>query len=387
MGRSLAISLAIGFLLFRPSCLFADEPDDEVVDVPALVAKLGEGDDRTRESTAEKLATVVDERIEEPVRKRLEIEKDFHVRLALHYALAAQGDREALRPLLESLKRTGHLGVVYLHAVTQEDFEWNLEKWQEWFDETSSEQYKAFIVNRWKRKPMMDEWSKFAGLYHKQFFDKSLREDDPFTAKDAKALEELPTAKAWKLYETALEELQSNGNRKQASKLFRQVASEFSNTYYAEESKELADLLDKMIKEDESFTPPANVEGLPLKDRITYHIHMLRDVVAYQFVQPGECNVLDDGFVLLGEEPKKNAAMALRDIGEPAIPYLIEILNDRRPIRGVGYWRNFRPTREWSFAIRMPLRRSCRKFDRTVSMSLEPQVPTFQQSGPETVKS
>jgi hypothetical protein len=40
-----------------------------------------------------------------------------------------------------------------------------------------------------------------------------------------------------------------------------------------------------------------------------------------------------------------NAAIALWEIGEPAIPYLIDILGDRRPIRGVGYWRDFRPNR------------------------------------------
>ena len=40
-----------------------------------------------------------------------------------------------------------------------------------------------------------------------------------------------------------------------------------------------------------------------------------------------------------------NAADALREIGEPAVPFLIELLEDRRPIRGVGYWRNFRPDR------------------------------------------
>ena len=50
---------------------------------------------------------------------------------------------------------------------------------------------------------------------------------------------------------------------------------------------------------------------------------------------------------ILGKPDKRpyDAAIALREIGEPAIPYLIEILEDRRPIRGVGYWRNFRPSR------------------------------------------
>ncbi|MBC7853066.1 MAG: hypothetical protein IAF94_06495, partial [Pirellulaceae bacterium] len=35
----------------------------------------------------------------------------------------------------------------------------------------------------------------------------------------------------------------------------------------------------------------------------------------------------------------------LRSLGQAAIPALLDLLEDRRPIRGVGYWRDFHPTR------------------------------------------
>jgi hypothetical protein len=42
---------------------------------------------------------------------------------------------------------------------------------------------------------------------------------------------------------------------------------------------------------------------------------------------------------------RSNAAVGLRDIGRPAIPRLINLLRDRRPIRAVGFWRVFHPSR------------------------------------------
>ena len=106
-----------------------------------------------------------------------------------------------------------------------------------------------------------------------------------------------------------------------------------------------------MVAEEKEFNKPENANDLDLESKIKFHIHNLRDVVAYQFSQPGYCHVFG-GFTFpteggLGDSDKRpyDAAVALREIGEPAIPYLIEILEDRRPIRGVGYWRNFRPSR------------------------------------------
>jgi hypothetical protein len=52
--------------------------------------------------------------------------------------------------------------------------------------------------------------------------------------------------------------------------------------------------------------------------------------------------VLSESFIL---EERKNSAMELRSLGQAAIPARLDLLEDRRPIRAVGYWRDFHPTR------------------------------------------
>src|SRR5438067_1846639 len=64
--------------------------------VPDLVTKLNEQNPEDRKSAAEELAKCKGEGIAAALRKRVAIEKDFHVRLALHYAMAFHGDRQAL---------------------------------------------------------------------------------------------------------------------------------------------------------------------------------------------------------------------------------------------------------------------------------------------------
>ena len=325
--------------------------------IQKAIDQLDDANSRVRSDAAEVLAET--EKLDDvsSVRTCLKTESDFHVKLALNYAIASQGDKSCIKPLIKSLGNKGHLGYVYLNRVTGRDYGWNAEEYQSWFDRTSDKEFKAFIDERWRRKPMREEYSEFSSLYSKQYFGsmKSDNKDSIFgdmqlSDAEKKKLETLPTAKAWSIFQTALTELQENGNRKEAARHFRIVATEYRNTYYADDSRELADLLDKMVAEETKFKKPKNVDDLDLESKIKFHIHNLRDVVAYQFSQPGYCHVFG-GFSLppeiLGKPDKRpyDAAIALREIGEPAIPYLIEILEDRRPIRGIGYWRNFRPSR------------------------------------------
>ncbi|MFM7926121.1 MAG: hypothetical protein ACKO9Q_00280 [Pirellula sp.] len=102
-------------------------------------------------------------------------------------------------------------------------------------------------------------------------------------------------------------------------------------------------MLEKMVAEDAEYTPPIDIASLEIDQQIDFHIHNLRDVVAHQFSQPGYCRVLSQ--LPLSDDEHYNAAGSLRDIGKPAIPRLISLLDDRRPIRAVGYWRDFHPTR------------------------------------------
>ena len=186
----------------------------------------------------------------------------------------------------------------------------------------------------------MQEYSRFAGLYSARFFSS---ERDEVTDQEKQDLKNLPTAKAWSIFERAIVALQEDGDRAEAARLFHRIVKEFPETYYADDSLELARELDKMIEEDNKYRPPDNIATLSLDQQIAFHIHNLRDVVAYQFMQPGHCLIV--GQTRLPDAAPYNAAYAIRDLGEPAVPYLIELLNDRRPIRAVGYWRNFSPNR------------------------------------------
>lgn len=393
--QSLKIAFASVILLACPICTIAQESRD----VDALIARLDGDDSRSREDAAEALAEMVDSKIPPAIRKRLLVETDFHVKLALQYALASQGNKQALRFLIDSLEESGHLGYVYLRRVTGEDFAWNIEAYRTWYAKTSDEEFESFIDKRWKRKPMMDEWSEFASLYGKRFFSSLTNAEtgepaglgERMTDGEVRRLSDLPTAKAWNLFESALDLLQDKGNRKESARLFRKIATDFSNTYYADQSKELADLLDKMVAEDAAFTAPKDVASLELNEQIDFHIHNLRNVVAYQVTQPGYCYVLHT--IRSSDDKRYDAAQALRDIGEPAIPRLIELLDDRRPIRAIGYWRNFNPNRtvlryqDAAIQIISSIRSSNPYEPRTTSSYFSTERPETQKAVIESLKS
>ena len=301
-------------------------------DIPAIIARLDDDDEQERESAAEKLAEIEDVRIPDALRERLAVEDDFQVTWALQYALASHGDREALQELIDLMSDGRGRHPSYLRRATDKDFGTDVARWQKWIDATSEADFREIIERRWRRRPMMEEFSEFAGLFFKQ--DRG----DPMTEEEIRRFSELPTTKAWNLFENAIAELVGYGDRKAAAYLFRKIATEFSNTYYADQSAELADLLDEMVIEDAQHTPSDDVESMGLEEQIAFHIHNLRDVEAYQMANPGRAHVLifqDDD----------SAALALTNIGEPAIPQLIELLDDRRPICAVGYWRSFHPER------------------------------------------
>jgi hypothetical protein len=147
---------------------------------------------------------------------------------------------------------------------------------------------------------------------------------------------------AWEAFSASVKGLQDVGDRPQAAEAFERMAQGFPQSQYAKDAKEIAGLLHKMVEEDIHWKEPRDPTALPVEQKIAYYIYHLRDVNAYQISQPGMCSVLSD----FGQKPRgPNAAMKLKEIGEPAIPALIQLLDDRRPTRSVGFWRNFRPSR------------------------------------------
>ena len=148
--------------------------------------------------------------------------------------------------------------------------------------------------------------------------------------------------KAWEAFFAGVKCLQDEGDRKRAAGIFEQVANGYPESRYAKDSQEIAGFLRQMVEEDNQWQEPLDPNNLSIDEKIAYYIYHLRDVNCHQASQPGMCSVFED----FGRKPPgTNAAMMLQELGEPAIPALIRLLEDRRPTRSVGYWRDFNPSR------------------------------------------
>jgi hypothetical protein len=239
--------------------------------------------------------------------------------------------------------------VVELVKLTGRDFGMRPELWKQWLDKTSDKQLTQITERNRRAKELDTEWHQFAlaiaGLYFGSLWDDAAAKQK---AKDAwdKIRKESKEPEAWSGFSTGIGILTGSGDRTKAAKSFREVFERTPLSHYANEADELATLLNKMAEEDKAWTEPKAVDKLDLQERIKYYVYHLRNVQAEQWSQPGTCRVLYPGFEL-GEDSKRkpNAAIELKKIGKDVIPALIEVLDDRRPIRSVGYWRNFWPER------------------------------------------
>ncbi len=183
------------------------------------------------------------------------------------------------------------------------------------------------------KKRMLDKWYKFHSLYTQAYFNNSKNPE----------LNEMPHMKAWKIYKQAVFTL-SVGNRPEALRMFQEIVHQYPETYYFEEALELSQFLEEMIREDESWQEPENLEEISLPEKIQYHVYHLRNINVYQTIQPGYCHILGANFI--GVDPiEKNAGVDLYKIGKETIPTLIELLHNRRPISSFGYKRDFFPSR------------------------------------------
>ncbi len=237
--------------------------------------------------------------------KMLKNETGFHEKLALHYALAKKGKRSSFLEIIKTCENgKGHLGVYYLKNASGKNFDWDTDRWRTWLGHQSE--------NRFKKITKAESRSSEVRL------------------------------SGWELFLEAVTVLQRKGDRIQAEKLFRKVEQEHPDSDYAEESKELATLLSTMNEEDRNWKAPTHPKDLPIEKRLQYLTYSLRDLVAYQYSQPGACHPLSG---TLNSNTAENPALDFLELGEVAVPTLIKMLEDRRPVRCVEYWRDFYPSR------------------------------------------
>jgi hypothetical protein len=257
-----------------------------------------------------------------------------------------ESPRKRVADLVGALERDKS-AVIKLVQLTGHDFGLRPALWKKWLDRTTDKQLAQILERVCREEELDEEWGRFAqaiaGLYLGGLRDDKARQEAA-RAEWEKVQKESREPEAWGSFSDGIGVLTSSGDRAKAAKGFREVLERTPLSHYANEADELALLLEAMADEDRAWVEPRDVDQLNLEAKIRYYIYHLRNVQAEQFFQPGMCHVLSPG--LLGEDPKAkpNAAILLRKIGKDAIPALVELLDDRRPIRSVGYWRDYWPT-------------------------------------------
>lgn len=142
-----------------------------------------------------------------------------------------------------------------------------------------------------------------------------------------------PKGDFWEYYYVS-DFLLKGGDRVEAAKRYLAVAERYSNAAWGKMSRELAELLENMAEEDGRFREPEDITKVSVQGRIGYYVYKLRDVAEQEFITPGNCNVIRY------TRTPDSAAVALRGISKPAVPVLIELLEDRRPTRSVAHAHN-----------------------------------------------
>jgi hypothetical protein len=106
---------------------------------------------------------------------------------------------------------------------------------------------------------------------------------------------------------------------------------------HAKMARHYASVLKRMVREDEVHDrKPAKPEKeMTRQERLAELIFQLRDQNGHQFDQPGRCDIF------LDPRGEKSPAHQLVAMGYDAVPQLIEVLDDDRLTRSVGYHRNF----------------------------------------------
>lgn len=260
-------------------------------------------------------------------------EKDEEIRLSAIAAAGVSKDKAAetvpvLRELLADSKNSNDMRVAALHsifALAPEGFRKFPEILQLVTHDDERLRSVAYYVlenDFGKNSPIllqMEHWQKWGQLY---------------------AAYRLT---GWIEFENGCLALSEKMDRKEALKFFKQVHERYPKCHYAERAGELADALGRMVEEDAAWKEPLLLAGKTETEKIEYWIYHLRDINRQQGGQPGWCVLLEKENQFASGDA--TAAWKLVEIGAAAVPRMIELLDDRRPICSVGFWRDFAPDR------------------------------------------
>jgi hypothetical protein len=135
-------------------------------------------------------------------------------------------------------------------------------------------------------------------------------------------------------------------SRPQLLERFERIVRNYPQSEHVTRARETITLLKQMIKEDEEHAKKRAAgkpfEQLSKREQIEELIFQLRDQNGKQDSQPGSCDIFDDfDPETRGRVDKDTPAHQLVKMGYDAIPQLIEVLEDQRFTRSVGYHRDF----------------------------------------------
>ena len=119
----------------------------------------------------------------------------------------------------------------------------------------------------------------------------------------------------------------TGGSRKEAARRFSEISNKWPKSREGVTSAKLSGHLSAMVKEDAGIEEIKTEAKEDEQGRIHLLIYELRDVSEQSSLVPGKTNVLHY------PRTQNSAAMALRKIGKPAVPYLLRLLEDERPTR------------------------------------------------------
>lgn len=138
-----------------------------------------------------------------------------------------------------------------------------------------------------------------------------------------------------------------NVSRTDSLKRFRDFMVKYPQSQHAGRAKASAEILEKMIKEDEEHARnnKKTLDEMTTEEQVAELIYQLRDQNGCQFSQPGFCNIFNDPRdgdlfntnVRAGGSPASKLVL----LGDDALEQLIESVDDDRFTRSIGYHRNF----------------------------------------------
>ncbi|HEX5070245.1 MAG TPA: HEAT repeat domain-containing protein [Vicinamibacterales bacterium] len=138
-------------------------------------------------------------------------------------------------------------------------------------------------------------------------------------------------------YSQALTDLKAGIDRASVRDRLRRMVKNFPKTFFADFARDYVPRLDRMVREERDHAgrakPLASLEG---EARAAELIYQLRDEVGYQFMTPGAVYFLSQDWLQL---VRTGPAQQLADIGYPAVPQLIDALQDPALTR-TYYYRN-----------------------------------------------